>query len=622
MGPAKQASAVKILSVSPEAIVSRRSSLYPAVGAKDILFWFVLAVFLDTVAGLTHWPEVMVGSLGDPDTYMRLVWLRDMIEQREILHKVMRDSSGAGSVMHWSHLLTGALFVLAMPFRLFFTLNCAIEFAAILLGPLSVGLLAVAAAWATSPLAEREWRWMAAIAASLSAPALNYGHPGVADHHVLLAAAVMAMAGYAGRIAIGDKTAAYGLGFVAGLAIWLTPEAYPFVLMSFGACWLAWLLAARQQAEITISPFSNINIALIVAGSVLFLVVALSLIIDPPLNGAFSAELDRLSVAYLFFAGIIAAICGALWRLSRIELASTKTAAIGVAFVVLGVALWFALFPALLFGVSGILDASAVQIFLNGTEEMRAIHSIGEACAFLIDGVVATLGIIWFAFSRRSWLWSYAVCCAGITILMGIMHRRFVIYEATVAATILPPMLTEVTALMKGRAETLRATARILLVCLVIASNRVVAAISVPDKSIQTGVASPGELQISKCDLANIDRMLSRYANRVVLTDINDVPELLYRTRILTVASLYHRNVSAYSKLTEAWRSEPSVSTPLAIRDTKAAFLLFCRRRQFLAPDLPPGSLEAHLRRGDVPHWLKEEASDPASGYVLYRVEP
>jgi hypothetical protein len=52
---------------------------------------------------------------------------------------------------------------------------------------------------------------------------------------------------------------------------------------------------------------------------------------------------------------------------------------------------------------------------------------------------------------------------------------------------------------------------------------------------------------------------------------------LLYRTRILTVGSLYHRNAAAYMRLRDAWRAEPGDTEPEAVRATRARFLLACK---------------------------------------------
>jgi hypothetical protein len=110
----------------------------------------------------------------------------------------------------------------------------------------------------------------------------------------------------------------------------------------------------------------------------------------------------------------------------------------------------------------------------------------------------------------------------------------------------------------------------------------------------------------------------------VVLTDPNLVPELLYRTRILTVGSLYHRDAAAYMRLRAAWRAEPGDAVPQAVQATRARFVLACRGgpRSLLVQDLPKTTLWDALIAGTPPAWLTAVAEDVQSGLVLYRVQP
>src|SRR3984957_2315885 len=118
--------------------------------------------------------------------------------------------------------------------------------------------------------------------------------------------------------------------------------------------------------------------------------------------------------------------------------------------------------------------------------------------------------------------------------------------------------------------------------------------------------------------------MLADHAGQVVLADPNDSPELLYRTRSLTVGSLYHRNVAAFLRLRAAWRTGPSGTVPTAVRATHATLVLFCPSplRSLLVADLPPDTLMDQLNHGRVPPWLRRLREDPHSGNVLYEVIP
>ena len=142
------------------------------------------------------------------------------------------------------------------------------------------------------------------------------------------------------------------------------------------------------------------------------------------------------------------------------------------------------------------------------------------------------------------------------------------------------------------------------------------AASALPTMPIATGGPS--------CDGAAATRLLAPAAGAVVLTDPNLVPELLYRTPILTVGSFYHRNAAAYMRLRAAWRAEPGDAVPEAVQATRARFVLACRGgpRSSLVQDLPKTTLWDALIAGTPPAWLTEVAKDVQSGFVLYRVAP
>jgi hypothetical protein len=124
------------------------------------------------------------------------------------------------------------------------------------------------------------------------------------------------------------------------------------------------------------------------------------------------------------------------------------------------------------------------------------------------------------------------------------------------------------------------------------------------------------------CSVSHLAGMLAPYAGQVVLANVNDTPELLYRTRILTVGSLYHRGMTAFLRLRAAWRSGPSPTEPAAVAATQASLVLFCpfQNRPLLLQGRPHDTLADRLNSGSVPPWLRLVATDATSGNQLYRV--
>lgn len=581
--------------------------------------YFAIAALLDTIMGLRLSPQVLLGALADPDSYMRLVRLRDILAAHAPLHAVMRDASGAGAILHWSHLLDSLLLVAALPLRPWLGQAGALHAAAALSGPLAVGLLGIATAWAMAPFSLRRWRWTAPALTGLAVPIVGYGMPGVAHHHVLLALAAVMNAGLAGRAAAGDLAAGRRLGAWAGAALWLSPESVPFTVMGFGGAGLAWALRRPVAGQGGRMAVGN---ALAVAGSVFLAVVAAAFAVDPPMDGFGAIDIDRISVVYVVLAAIICAIAWLLWWLDRAAGAAARRVA-GIAGTMAGLGLWPVLFPAVLAGPEGLLDADGSHAFLGLIQEMRPVASLAQALGFLLDGALAALLLGWLAVSRRSLPWGFAAICLGALLWSALLHVRLMIYPASAAAAMLPVMLTEWTRLLAARPAMVQAVARIGTIALMLLPNRVYSGLGGAAADDWSAAATASGAP--SCQVSGLAPFLAPYAGAVVLTGVNDVPELLYRTGIITVGSLYHRNAAAFARLRAAWRSMPSDTVPDAVRATGATLVLACPRagaatRWLLVRGLPPETLLDRLERGEVPPWLRQVASRPASGHVLYAI--
>jgi hypothetical protein len=590
----------------------------PPVRAADACAYFLIAALLDATAGLRSNAGVLHGILIDPDSYMRLDRLHDILAHHAPLHVVLRDASGAGAVLHWSHLLDMLLLLLALPLRPFLDQAEALYVAAAMLGPLSVGLLGTASAWAMAPNADRRWRWMAPVLTALSPSIVNYGQPGVATHHILLATAAVVMAGAAGRACIGDHAADVRLGACAGAAIWLSPEAMPFVLMAFGGLGLAWMLTQSSRAPARFATSRAPGTAMAIGCSVFLVVVACAFATDPPFGGYGAVEIARLSVVYLVLGAMLCAIGWTLWGIDRARFPPRGRIAVATAATLACLGFWLALFPAVLKGPDGLMDPATTQIFSGNILEMRPVWSLGLALALLPNGVLAALLLAWFSRHRHSPLWAYAAVCVSTMLVLGSLHVRFVIYGEAAAAVTLPAMLTELTMLLARRRAAIQAASRIGLIALMLLPDSAYAA-----SGWQAEDGGPAT-KVADCPVGGLGPMFAPYAGQVVLADVNAGPELLYRTGILIVGSAYFRNIDGFMRLRAAWLSTPSATEPEAVRDTKASLVLACTHTGATAPgvDAPAAALFERLALGDVPPWLAEVARDRASGNVLYRIVP
>lgn len=521
---------------------------------------------------------------------MRLVRIEDGLRAGHVGHVIAADGSGTGTILHWSHLLDSLLVLAASPLEPLLGWHRALFVAAAFCGPVSVWLLGVALAWAVAPLAGRRWLWAAPLLAGLSPPVAVYGAFGVAHHHVLLAAGIAAVAGAAGRAAMGDAAAGLRAGVLAAACIWLTPETMPPVLLAFALPLIALVRAPDDAARAAILR------AIRRCGFACAVVMTLACLADPPAE-AWAAETDRISIVYVALGWAVAAAALALGL--RARLLALECAA-------LPLALWAAAFPAVLRGPAGLLDPATAHAFFDDIAEMQPVHGIGEAALFLLPGAAATVLALYLGWRRRAPFWLYAALCGAVAVALAAWHVRFAVFPACLAAGLAPLLLAWASATPR---PALRPVLRIALLA--------------TDLLLPVLPAYAGALPLRRsptCDVRAALPLLADLSGETVLTPVNAVPELLYRTRIKTVGSLYHRNAAAYLRLKAAWESDAGAGVPSEVTATGARYVLSCRDPA--APDTVGDSLAAWLDRNDPPSWLVARATAAEGRVALYEVTP
>lgn len=574
----------------------------PFTRAQGILC-FVLAAGLDVALGLRSLPAVLAGRLINPDSTMRLLRIQESLAQGALVHAVPRDGSGAGTVLHWSHFLDVILLAMAAPVAAIAGWEAGLRVSFLLLGPISAGLLGVALAWAAAPVSRPEFRWLAAVVAGTATPIVGYAIPGVVHHHIPVAVTVVLTLGFAGRgLSAGARAGAW-MGLMAALGILLTPESMPFTLMGFGLLGLSWLLRAENAPA---------GLAARAAGLVFFAVVALALAIDPPLAGYGAAEVDRLSTVWLGLAAacaaagsVLAALAGRTGRAPR---------ALGLAAGLVALVLWLAVFPQVLGGPRGLLPPELSEPFFKDIQEMQPVRQLGDGLVFVAAGAFGAVALAVIAWQRRRLEWGYAALCGLVVVGLAVAHIRFSTYAAMLGAAMLPVALSAVTTALAARPEGLRAATRLMLIGLFLL---------LPPAGSWLTPAGTAEAAPS-CEVALAVPLLAPLGDAIVLANPNETPELLLRTRVRTVGSLYHRNAAAFVRLRAAWRAIPGQSLPDAVRATGASYMLVCpgKRRSALISDLPGGTLLDALSDGQTPPWAERVAASDASGHVLYRIKP
>ena len=568
--------------------------------AREGMACAALAIALVVTEGADGLPGALRGELPNPDSAMRLVRLRDMLAAGAPLDAVARDGSGHGVVVQWSHLLDSLLLLLAAPLAPWLGWEEALRWVTPCFGPLCIGALGAALAWAVAPLAARRWRLLAPLLAGTALPVAAYGVPGVVHHHVLLALAAVMVVGWAGRAALGVIGAGWRVGAWGAAGLWLSPEAVPFTLMAFAAIAIVWL--ARPGERRVAAEIRG-------AGTWFMLLVAAALAADPSLSDPLASEVDRLSVMWLLLAGVCCAAGWLVWLGAQRGWPAHLVALLGA----VPVLTWLAAFPAVMRGIDAPLTPAEAHAFLGAIAEFQPVHGV-EAVQFLATGLLAA-GLAWLlAWRTRSLAWCWAASCALAVVVLGAQHVRFASYSAVLGAMALPAALTWCDQwLGQQRREAALSLARPALLLAFLAGPMVGAAGSL--------VPMAGAANVTACLRGPSAALLAPATGQVVLADPSETPDLLYRTGVLTVGSLYHRGIASYMRARAAWRSFPAGAEPSSVRATEARWVLLCRgaARSRLVADLPPDTLQDRLERGAIPPWLQPAGAD-AAGWTLWRV--
>ena len=395
---------------------------------------------------------------------------------------------------------------------------------------------------------------------------------------------------------------AFLAGISGGFAIWLTPETMPFVLMAFAALLFRW----------TQRP---IGAALAACGAGFFDVTGFALAIDPPSGGYGAAEIDRLSLVYVVLGLFLLTGGLALWRLQYWR-HSRAGRLIGVGLMAALLLGWIGRFPQVAMGPYGVMDAADRARFFGAMQELQPVRGMRSLTEFMLPGLLTLCYAIWRAArgGAHFWLWLYLALCAAVVLVLAQKFILFVEFPAGLAAGLLPVMLTEASSHLRKKPVTAMLARLCLIFLMLLAPELPLLAAA---KSSQPPAAA------AACSLRHIAPMLAPYAGAIVLANANDTPELLYRSQILTVGSLYQHGVPAFLRLRAAWRTENLASPPQAVAVTGASYILFCtgESRDLTMAGLPKDTLWDTLKAGRPPAWLKLQASAPSSGWQLFRID-
>ena len=597
------------------------ADLPAAPSAGFYLLLFALAAAMQLLAGSRGLVHVWHGGLTDPDSYMRLLRIEQGLKLGHLVNTVTgRDNSGAPLVIEWSRLFDAALVALAAPLAPWLGWHTALRLAGVASAPLAAGALGLGLGFAVAPLAERRWLWTAPLLAPLLYGIRGFEPIGVIHYHIAMVAATAVTAGFALRAAErpapgaldgGGWRAGAAAGVAGGLAIWIMPETMPFVLLAFLGLGWSWM-------------FRPIGRTIAAGGLGLLATLAFGLWRDPPAGGTWAVELDRISVVYAALGLAVAAVGLWLAGLDRAGLAPARRRALGLGGALGGFALWLAAFPTVALGPYALLPPEEMRVFFGAMAETQPLHGLGSATQMLGPGLFALAVAAHRAWRARrapedAGTWLIVAAAALLGLALTARFELFAPFPAALGAALLPVALSGASrrfALAPNRA----ALARIGLVAALLVAPY--AGPAVEAARAGNRAASTAAAAAPSCAMDHVASLLAPAAGQIVLSRVGEVPELLYRTRIIAVGSYYQHGVAGYLRARAAWRAPVGSRPSAAVRASGARFVLFCPRGTpyALAQGAPADSLWSVLSADRPPPWLRLVGAQPDTGFRLYRI--
>ncbi|MDR3514374.1 MAG: hypothetical protein P4M00_01045 [Azospirillaceae bacterium] len=623
-------------------------------------------------------PEV----IHDPDTWIRLVRLRQEIQQGMPLDAVAGGNLGGPLVLHWSHLLEAVMAVAVLPLQYVLGLDRALITVGAMVGPLSIAGVAAAATWAMDPLVATQRTAIRIAMLTATTPILvNYGLFGSGTHHVALVAMLVLTSGQALRVVMAPRRdVALGLGLVIALAVWLSFEAMIFAGFAFGGVMVAMAVSYQSALIVTdqseasgagaplralgsaphgarspsrpyqpamnqdhgglVSHYSARRLALADALAVAALTATAAMLavlaIDPPDGGWTVPRIDRLALPHVCVMAALAVI-GIVLKLALVrKTPPIRIAGVLAVTVLVTSGIWFSCFHASIGTPLAVLTADSPDNIWRGVSELAPITRPLRLLGYLGPCLV---GMVAFAVLSRKHLggtrpnglaavaWLYAPACGLVLLGAAAIRIRFAPYASAVGIAGMAWLLA--VALERPDAD------RRIWPMAVITTATVLLATTLPLAAVLTDISlAPGDPTRKPCGGAAAARLLDRITampsgaddSPLGLTHVNDVPELLFRVPGLrTVGALYHRNVDGLSVFQQLWNG-PIAGASAALRAHRVAFILACPAEDPKAARPPqealPTSLGAALDAGAPPAGV--EAASPYQGAnqpMLFSVE-
>ena len=308
-----------------------------------IVLAVLISIIVFTLRAVPQAPALVDAQFKNPDSYYRLVMLLSSSPGREF-QWMARDNWPDGFWMHWSLPYPTVVWLLHQPWRLAgFDAEPAFRYAGAMLTGISMVLLSLFTAIAISRVASPRAVMVSSLILATSASLAAYASVLQITHHIFMLVPLAAAAACILQQPSVRHPALDGLGgSLLGLALWVSPETMPFVV---GLVHVRMALRLQYRQSAALWPIAT----------GLFAMVLLAWWIEPPPPSFDSWALDHLSMAYLLFAGLLAAILCLADQLAARSLPATRSVPLVALASLTAAVAWMVLLPGPVAGLNRVM---------------------------------------------------------------------------------------------------------------------------------------------------------------------------------------------------------------------------------------------------------------------------
>lgn len=568
----------------------------------NLLFIVGLGLLINVLVAQHHSGMIHNFGLLGPDSYELMARVKASVAAGHLVYLVPGDNGDQRIPLFWSHCLDVWIIVSAAPIALLVGWPRALYFSGAMLGPESLIFLGVAAVFASRALAGVARLRFPPGMFVLSAPLLlGYSLFACVNHRVLL----VGLALWVGTLSLlalrteGGSHRASIAGALCALGNWLSPEFVPFALLA----WAALLLGdAREMGHPAARSFwfsliFTVGLTVIVA-------------VDPPFRGYFTAELDRVSIAYVEL-GILMVLSGLAAGRAPVMNDQWARALVAAVPAILAVGIWALTHSVVFGGIIPVVATPTAVRFLDAEYEWQQGASFPNLVLYVaIPALILAVGSVRLLQRRIDPVAVFAVGVAFWLVLFGVSHVRFATYLEA-AGMVVAPVLLERAVLQAQAHRFNRRIAGVIITALLIVI------VPLAGGRALSATTFMGRRQSCKPRLATA--AFNKTTPHVVLAPISDGPAIVYFSHATVVTGPYTSRAGSRIGAALAAFGDTNFDgrqVPRSVRLTGATYIVVCT----LDP-APLRTLYGTLAHGRPPPWAIAQPISRKSGYKLFRIK-